>query len=389
MYYGRATDQTIQKRGECGGVITAVLIAALEHKLIDGVLVVKRGESIYDGAPFFATTREELIEAAGSLHCAPTLSAKWIKNNLSGARDMRIAVTCKPCDARAIIELSKRNQINLDNVYMVGVNCGGTMRPEPAREMFRQFYEIDPDDVVKEEIAKGKLIVITKDGQHKELSIDTLEAEGYGRRTNCQRCEYNIPRMADLACGNWGVIGDDSGQATFIEVRTEKGQKLLDTATSSRAVTLTDAPPEGIALREKLDAIMVKMARKAMATQFAQFDGEHKFERLFAQLDKCNGCRDCIDVCPICSCVECFTNQELVVPKDTLPPDPMFHLTRLMHASPSCVNCGQCEDVCPVEIPLATITHMVQSSVQETLGYVPGQSMTDAIPLSKIAEVKA
>jgi len=389
MYYGRATDQTIQERGECGGVITAVLVAALEHKLVDGALVIKRGESIYNGAPFFATTREQITEAAGSLHCAPTLSAKWIKNNLDGARDVRIAVTCKPCDARAIIELSKRNQINIDNVYMIGVNCGGTMRPEPAREMFRQFYEIDPDDVAKEEIAKGKLIVVTKDGKHKELSIDALEAEGYGRRTNCQRCEYNIPCMADLACGNWGVIGEDAGRATFIEVRTQKGQKLLDTAIEARAIALRDAPREGIALREKLDAIMVKMARKAMATQFAQFDGEHKFERLFAQFDKCDGCRKCIDVCPICSCVECFTNKEFVVPKDTAPPDPMFHLTRLMHVSPSCVNCGQCEDACPLNIPLAAITHMVQSSVQQTLGYVPGQSIADAIPLSTLAEVKA
>jgi len=45
--------------------------------------------------------------------------------------------------------------------------------------------------------------------------------------------------------------------------------------------------------------------------------------------------------------------------------------------------------VCPKKIPLATITHMVQSSVQGTLGYVPGQSTADAIPLSKIAKVKA
>ncbi|HXY88243.1 MAG TPA: Coenzyme F420 hydrogenase/dehydrogenase, beta subunit C-terminal domain [Candidatus Acidoferrales bacterium] len=389
MYYGKATDQSIQKRGECGGIITAMLIAAIEQKLIDGALVIKRGESIYDGAPYFATTREEIIEAAGSLHCAPTLSAKFIKSNLNGARDQRIAVTCKPCDARAIIELSKRNQINLENVYMIGVNCGGTMLPVKARETIRQFFEVDPDDVVKEEIAKGKLIIITKDGQHKELSIDDLEAEGYGRRTNCQRCEYNIPRMADLACGNWGVIGNDAGKATFIEVCTEKGQKILDTATLAGVITLSDAPAEGIALRRKLDGIMVKMARKAKATQFAQFEGEHKFEKLFAQFDKCNGCRACIDVCPICSCVECFTDQEFVVPKNTLPPDPMFLLTRLLHVSPSCVNCGQCEDVCPVEIPLATITHMVQSSVQGTLGYVPGQSMTDAIPLSKIAEVTA
>jgi formate dehydrogenase subunit beta len=131
-------------------------------------------------------------------------------------------------------------------------------------------------------------------------------------------------------------------------VRTEKGKKLLDTAKEARAITLTDAPPEGIALREKLDGIMGKMARKAMAAQFAQFD-------------KCIGCRNFIEVCPICNCVECFTKEGFVVPKNELPPDPRFHLTRLLHVAPSCVNCGQCQDSCPMEILLAPITHMVQS----------------------------
>ncbi len=389
MYYGSATDPSIQERGECGGLITAVLVSAIEQKLVDGALLVKQGESMYDGVPFFATSKEEILHAAGSLHCAPTLSAKVIRNYLNGARDQRIAVTCKPCAARAIIELGKRNQINLDNVYMLGVNCGGTMLPVQAREMIRQFYDIDPDDVAKEEIAKGKLTVVTTDGRHKEVSIDELEEQGYGRRKNCQRCEYNIPRMADLACGNWGVIGDKAGKATFVEVRTEKGKRLLDTASAAGAIKLTDAPQEGIALREKLDATMVNMARKSMAAQFAQLDGDAKFEKLFAQFDKCIGCRGCITVCPICFCKECFTKQDCVVPKNELPPAPMFHLSRLMHVSPSCVNCGQCQDVCPVNIPLSTITHMMQKSIEETLGYVPGQSVDDAIPLSQLLEAQS
>ena len=41
--------------------------------------------------------------------------------------------------------------------------------------------------VVKEEIAKGKLIIETKDHEEQEISIDELEDEGYGRRTNCQK----------------------------------------------------------------------------------------------------------------------------------------------------------------------------------------------------------
>src|SRR5674536_199259 len=91
MFYGKATDQATQEQGECGGAVTAILTAALEQNLVDGALVIKRSESIYDGFPFFATTKEEIAEASGSLHCAPTLSAKVIKNYLNAARDTRVA----------------------------------------------------------------------------------------------------------------------------------------------------------------------------------------------------------------------------------------------------------------------------------------------------------
>ncbi len=44
--------------------------------------------------------------------------------------------------------------------------------------------------------------------RRKGIKIGDLEAEGLGRRANCQRCETKIPRQADLACGSWGVFGD-------------------------------------------------------------------------------------------------------------------------------------------------------------------------------------
>jgi formate dehydrogenase subunit beta len=64
--------------------------------------------------------------------------------------------------------------------------------------MIELFYEIDPADVVKEEIDKGKFIIELTDGSHKDLKIDDLEDEGYGRRVNCQRCEQMVPEMQIL-----------------------------------------------------------------------------------------------------------------------------------------------------------------------------------------------
>ena len=105
---------------------------------------------------------------------------------------MKIGVTVKGCDAMAFYELAKRQQINLDNIIMIGVNCGGSVSPVLARKMIVDKFGVDPDKVHKEEIDKGQFI-IEYEGGHKGISIDELEEAGYGRRPNCRRCKMKIP----------------------------------------------------------------------------------------------------------------------------------------------------------------------------------------------------
>ena len=83
-------------------------------------------------------------------------------------------------------------------------------------------------------------------GDEDEDDYDDLEDEGYGRRSNCRRCKMKIPRQADLACGNWGVIGDKAGKATFVEVCSEKGANLLDAAVAAGAVKTDAVPPKAL-----------------------------------------------------------------------------------------------------------------------------------------------
>ena len=76
-----------------------------------------------------------------------------------------------------IRELIKRGKIIGDNIILIGVNCGGTLPPVPTMNMIRDVYELDPKDVVKEEISKGKLIMETADGEEKGFGIEDLEEE--------------------------------------------------------------------------------------------------------------------------------------------------------------------------------------------------------------------
>jgi len=353
-FYAKAADDVLQEKGECGGAVTATLKYLLQNRVVDGVLAMGHGADIYDGKPKFITDPKRVTELSGSLRCAPILHANVLRKYLNGAKDMRIAVVGVGCDCVALEKLGKKGVINVDNLILIGLNCGGMLPPVKAQEMIQKLFETDPTDVVNEEIANGYFIIETTAHERKELRIDDLEEMGWGRRANCRRCEVKIPRMADLAFGKWGVTGPDSSTATFVEVCSEAGAQLLGDAIVAGALITEDPLPRGLEVRDHVEKAMLKLAAKWQRHDFVT--GDAKDEYWLAQFSKCIKCYGCIDACPICACDNCKIEckEPLWIESNELPPSPKFQFTRAAHMSDDCVNCGQCEDACPAEIPLST-----------------------------------
>jgi formate dehydrogenase subunit beta len=354
MYYAWANNEDIKAKGECGGAVTTLLKYALESKMVDGVLAITKGSDLYDGVPTLITKPEDVIKSAGSLHCAPTNIGKFLVQYLEGAKNMKIALPVKQCDARSIKAAAKRGKVNLDNVIMIGLNCGGTVRPMVGREMIEKYYQTNPDDVIKEEIAKGKFIIVTKDHQHKEISIDELEEHGSGRRSNCQRCDIKIPRMADIAAGNWGVIGPMAGKATFLEVCSPNGAKLLEGAIKAGVLSTAAPDPKGVDMREKINDSMLKLAAKHQKDQFAKASDPAFWAK---QYSKCIKCRGCTVNCPVI--YDAKFKMQAHEGTGTIPPSMNYHAARAAALGGDCINCGACEDACPVEIPVSRMHHEI------------------------------
>ena len=387
-FYAWASDAGMAERGECGGAVSSLLKHALESGMVDAVLAVKKGVDLYDAVPALITDPADVDETAGSLHCGTLLLPKLIKKYCNGAKDTKIAVTLKGCDAKAMYELAKRKQINLDNIYMIGLNCGGSVSPVQARKMIADKFETDPDTVIKEEIDKGQFIIVTKDHEHKGIKIDDLEEEGYGRRPNCQRCKTKIPRQCDLACGNWGVTGEKAGIATFVEVCSEKGAALLDSAVKTGALDTSEPTPQGRMIRGKVESAMLKLGDKCRAEQFGKLgDSEKRLKYIIDKTSRCIKCYQCIDNCPICYCVECSTKKPHLVKPGEVNPPMMFHLIRFSHISDSCINCGQCEELCAMDIPNSLFMHALQMEMEDMFGFIPGVNMD--LPVLALVEEPA
>ena len=384
MVYAWTTDAGLAKKVECGGAVSALLRMPLKVRLVDAVLAVKRGVDLYDAVPTIITDPKEIDKTAGSLHCGTLLMSKLVKKYLDGAWNKKIAMVVKGCDAMGMYELAKRQQVNLDNIIMIGVNCGGTVSPVLARKMIAQKFGVDPEIVHKEEIDKGQFI-IEYEGGHKGISIDELEEGGFGGRPNCRRCKMKVPRQADLACGNWGVIGEKAGKATFVEVCSEKGADLLSSAVKKGGIATEPANPKGIEIRGKVEGAMFKLGDKWRKHDFeALGEGRKRLTTIARETSRCIKCYACIENCPICYCVECSTKKPYLVPPGVLPVDFMFHLIRFAHISDSCVNCGQCEENCPMEIRNSLFMHAQQTEIEKMFGHAPGVDMS--LPVLGLAE---
>jgi formate dehydrogenase subunit beta len=372
MVYAWSTDADIQKKGELGGAVTALQKFALESGMVDAVVAVKRGQDIYDAVPTLITDPAQLADTAGSLHCGTLLVTRLLNKYLD--KNMKIGVTVKGCDMMALLELAKRGVVNMDNILTIGLNCGGSVSPVTARKMIKEKYDVDPDVVFKEEIDKGQFIIEYGDHQHKGISIDDLEDEGFGRRSNCRRCKYKIPRQADLACGNWGVIGEKAGKATFVEVCSAKGADLLNKAIAAKAIETQPPIEKGLAIRGSVEKAMFKLGDKWRARDFGSL-GSDVWGTIQKETSRCIKCYSCVENCPVCFPVaQELKGDSRMIKSGEVPPNPMFHLRRFAHISDSCINCGQCQELCPMDIPLALFSHAIRAELDTAFKPKLGES---------------
>ncbi len=388
-YLAWSSSEEILRRAESGGVVTSLLKFALDTKRVDAVVAIKAREgNRYDGIPVLISDPEEVIATAGSLHCVSVNIPRYIKEYLDGAFDMKLAVVGKPCDIRGIIELVKREQINVDNLFFVGLNCTGALLPVLAKTMFVEEFGLDPLDVVGEDIDDGKLVIRLKDGTEKTKQLKELEEKGYGRRQNCRMCEVKIATMADVACGKWGV--PNNRKATFVEVCSDKGSEFFQEAVKAGYINVEHPDDKAIEERGREEQEAIEAALKWQEIYFAPLKNmsiDEKFAYWRAQFSHCIKCYGCRDACPICYCKDCILEADRgVVMPGAVPPNVMFPMLRTVHVMDSCVNCGQCQDVCSANIPLARLTFMLNKRLFDIFKYQPGMDVESRPPLRSVTD---
>ena len=114
------------KEGDILGVLRGFLGSLLENQIVDALLVPLE---IGQGRSLAQTLVQDPVYLSGANPLSPVMpvNSATLVSQLTGDRpSQKVGVVLRSCEIRALIELVKLQQANLDNLTIIGVDCLGT-----------------------------------------------------------------------------------------------------------------------------------------------------------------------------------------------------------------------------------------------------------------------
>jgi len=278
----------------------------LENKKVDVVIGFEKGTIPLRSTPCFIRNADDVNKLVWSGGCENNLATYLHKIK------ERVAIVAKGCDSRAIVELIKENQINRNQLQIIGVPCTGVFDRKKIEKKLEGRELLDAEEKDGKVTLKGRGIEISV--PREELIYDL-----------CLSCRYNNPVIYDYLVGEKVPENgeDDYNDVAEIEKKTSI---------------------------ERRDYFMKEMS-------------------------KCIRCYACRNACPMCYCEECFVDcsspewiSKSIDVKDIL----IFHAVRSFHGAGRCVECGACERACPMGINLMKLNRKLNKDIKELFNYEAG-----------------
>lgn len=245
----RASDDMVHRMGQDGGLVSAILLWAIEHDYVDAGLVsyLEGGDAAtWKAVPGVAATREEILAAAGSRY---TYSANTLALDEALEKGYRrLALVGMSCQSSVPPTMWSRKigKISKPIIFNIGLLCSKTFDDAIFDELFWAKYRLAKSDMVKMNI-KGVFQIWMRDGSYHEINLKECHA---WTREGCNHCPDFAAEHADISTGG---IGKDNDWTLTI-VRTDLGREIMSRMIADGSVISRpgDSDPGAIALMRKL-----------------------------------------------------------------------------------------------------------------------------------------
>jgi len=330
----------------------------LEYRM-DGMLVTMNGGNEAHATPHYVTDVTSIDTINPFKPLMEINAARLIPELLENNPDARIGALLRPCEMRALTEMTKHASIKMDHLLTISVDCLGTL---PADEYQWRLERLEKN-LPADEISPGE--------PYDELAHEALKfaRQGgivpYRYRSACQVCTSPAAKQANI---NIHILGLPVRQQMLVSVSDPKFAEAI------HLEKLTD----GIADKAHIiqhERILSKMCERHQRTMDRVNEGLGSLlpvdvDAVIRQLESCGDCQNCMDVCPICS-----------VDRPDRNADGHYDRSGVMRWLVSCAGCGMCEQSCPNHLPISSIFANIRQQLAQQWEYVPGRSLNDPLPL--------
>jgi len=288
----------------------------LEEGKVDLILGYENGSLPLRAAPCFIRDPNDVDKLVFNFNCDLNL-AKYLREYT----DKKVGIISKGCVGRAIIHLVVENQLNKENITIIGIPCQGVIN---RSQVIRKIGE---KEILEANVENEKIVVKGKDFE------ESLPLNDYINNL-CKTCRYKSPPITDIYIGE--------------KIRSTPQNNFED------------------------------------ITTFESKIHEKKMEYFKDELNRCIRCYACREACPVCYCDLCFVDQNKPIWFGKTPDisnNFIFHMIRALHVAGRCVSCGTCSSVCPMGIDLSLINRKIEQIVKERFDFESGISLETPPPM--------
>lgn len=356
------------EQGNANRTVASFLGLLLEKGVVDAILTPRA-----TGARTSAVQAlvKDPVDLAGAMPLVPLAmqnAARLVSSLTVQDPGQKIGAVLRSCETRALVELAKLHQANLEKLLIIGIDCPGTFEPVDYRKL-AENGSFDPE-LWLAGAAKGDTAI-------GDTSI----------RVACTMCGHVTAEHANI---HIGYIGCDPAKELLVQVQdNDELAEILP----GLGLTETEPPASRDQIISEINTARDEEYRLQSAALMEKTGTLAGTANLLASCIRCYNCRQ---ACPICFCQECVfigplfrhspsdylswaqKKGSIEMPTDTT----LFHLTRINHMGLSCVGCGHCQSACPVGLPLAVLFRSAGEKVQEIFGYTPGKDLEEELPLA-------
>jgi coenzyme F420 hydrogenase subunit beta len=252
-YAGFSSDPWVRFNSASGGLVTSLLISALDSGIIDGALVTRmRKDKALEPEPFVARSKEEVIEAARSKYCPvpANIALKQILEN-----EGRYAVVGLPCHIHGIRKAEEYNKKLKERIVLhIGLFCAKTISFNGTVFLIKRL-RLTPRDISSIQYRgngwPGNMALELNSKTQIKLPLHTYYDNKFAAFApwRCNLCIDQTAELADISFGDAWLSefkSTDKLGTSLVISRNKLGEEILGQETERKNIKIAPVDIEKV-----------------------------------------------------------------------------------------------------------------------------------------------